>query len=516
MIELEPGESFAGYRIDRKLGAGGWGTVYLAQDPRLPRAVALKLLDPAKADPEARQRFEQEGNFTARLDHPNIVTIFDRGIANDIHWIAMQFVHGTDAGAITDIGTDRALGIGAQIADALDFAHRAGVLHRDVKPTNFLITVPEPGGAERALLTDFGIARLRDATTGLTRTGSVTGTVAYISPEQVSGKAVDHRSDQYSLACSLFVLLTGQSPFPVSDPLALAYAHVYTPPLLPGDLLPKLAALDPAFGKALAKEPADRFPSCGEFIAQLQRARPVNSENATVSSPMEYRRPQRNSRDSWISVRRGLPVAGAVVVVVAVVAYLIMGTDLFGASHDTDASTAVPLGTGSGWDARHAAAAEAFPHLIGGNNANTGWRGGTCDQNDPGSTELPPYHDYARISCHVLMGDGSDNTLNVDVLDRAGSADANRTLEELILKFFDERACPSRKQNLPHPMQTQPPWVVTCAGTDYEHDVIHGGQVPVWTFFPDALYSRFVVIMTWNNHTIGQLLEQWKQVPLGR
>ncbi|MFF3568483.1 serine/threonine-protein kinase [Nocardia jiangxiensis] len=511
MIELDAGESFAGYIIDRKLGAGGWGIVYLAQDPRLPRAVALKLLDPSKADPEARQRFEREGDFTAGLDHPNIVTIYDRGVTSDIHWIAMQFVHGTDAGALADVEFERALRIGAQIADALDYAHRAGVLHRDVKPSNFLIAAPEPGRRERALLTDFGIARLREVTTGLTRTGSVTGTAAYVSPEQVSGDAVDHRSDQYSLACSLFVLLTGRPPFPVTNSIALMHAHVYTPPLLPGELIPQLASLDPVFAKALAKDPADRFPSCSEFIAEVQRARPATSDTTAVSQPVESPKPQRKSLRNRISARTAVPVAGAVVVILAVIAYLAMGTDLFGGPRNTDAATPVPPGLATGWDARHAPAAAAFPELIGGLNANTGWHGATCRQNDPGSTEDPADHDYARISCPIPMGDNGENPLVVDVMDRTGSAHDGLSLGQLVGKLFNE--CDPRPQNRAHPKQAQAPLVVTCAGSDYGRDTTHP---PVWTFFPDPAYSRFVLVMTWKDHTIDQLLEQWQQLPLGR
>lgn len=510
MIELDAGESFAGYIIDRKLGAGGWGIVYLAQDPRLPRAVALKLLDPAKADPEARQRFEREGDFTAGLDHPNIVTIFDRGVTDDIHWIAMQFVHGTDAGTLAEVEFDRALRIGAQIADALDYAHRAGVLHRDVKPSNFLLAVPEPGGTERALLTDFGIARLREVTTGLTRTGSVTGTAAYVSPEQVSGDPVDHRSDQYSLACSLFVLLTGRPPFPVTNAIALMHAHVYTPPLLPGELMPQFAALDPVFAKALAKDPADRFSSCAEFIAEVRRHRPASSDTTAISKPVEKTVPQRDSRFGGISARMALPGAAAVAVVLAVVLYLAMGTDLFGGSRTTDVATAVSPGSATGWDARHAPAAQAFPELIGGLNANTGWRGATCRQNDPGSTEDPADHDYARISCPIPMGDQGENPLVVDIMDRTGSAHAKLGLDQLVSKFFNE--CEPRPQHLPHPRQAQAPLVVTCTGTDYGRDTTHP---PVWTFFPDPAYTRFVIVMSWKDHTIDQLLDQWRQLPLG-
>ncbi|MQY23955.1 serine/threonine-protein kinase [Nocardia macrotermitis] len=509
MIELDSGDSFAGYIIDRKLGSGGWGIVYLAQDPRLPRAVALKLLDPAKADPEARQRFEREADFTAALDHPNIVTIFDRGVTDDIHWIAMQFVHGTDAGKLADVEVERALRIGAQIADALDYAHRAGVLHRDVKPSNFLIAAPEPGRRERALLTDFGIARLREVTTGLTRTGSVTGTAAYVSPEQVSGDPVDHRSDQYSLACSLFVLLTGRPPFPVTNSIALMHAHVYTPPLLPGELMPELATLDPVFAKALAKDPADRFDTCGEFVAEVARVRAGISDTTALSKPVEKPKPQRDSRRDRKLPRWALPVAGAAVVMLAVLGYLILGTDVFGGARDSAASTVVPAGASSGWDTRHAPAAQAFPGLIGGMNANTGWRGALCRQNDPGSTEEPADHDYARISCVVQVDDGSP--LVIDIMDRAGSAHARLGLNGLVAKLFN--ACDPRPQSLPHAEQARPPLVVTCTGSDYSHDTTHP---PVWTFFPDSAYSRFVIVMSWQHHTIDQLIEQWQQLPLGR
>ena len=551
MIELEAGESFAGYIIDRKLGAGGWGIVYLAQDPRLPRPVALKLLDPTRADPEAQQRFEHEGNFTARLDHPNIVTIFDRGVTGEIHWIAMQFVHGTDAGALRSVEPERAFRIGEQIADALDYAHRVGVLHRDVKPSNFLIAAPEPGRPERVLLTDFGIARLRDATTGLTRTGSVTGTAAYISPEQVSGGVVDHRSDQYSLACSLFVLLTGQSPFSVTDPLALAYAHVYRPPQLPGQLMPELAVLDPAFARALAKEPDDRFPSCREFLAEVRRAEleigvagvisditavsmPVDNvrpgdgtagdatpENANPEGETPETRPREDAHPDGSGAagdsggirlsRNVLLAAGVVVVILVVGAGLALGTDLFRGSDETDGSAHTVPGAASGWDDRHAPASVAFPGLIGGMNANTGWRGATCAQNDPGSVENPADHDYARISCTVPMGDSGETPLMVDIMDRAGSAHADLGLDELVSRLFS--GCDTRPQRIEHDRQPQPPLVVTCAGTDYSRDVTHP---PVWTFFPEAPYSRYVAVMTWKGHTINQILDQWRQVPLGR
>ncbi|GAB2565998.1 protein kinase domain-containing protein [Nocardia heshunensis] len=267
---LQRGDVFAGYTIERLLGRGGMGSVYLARHPRLPRWAALKLLSPEMfADTEIRGRFEREAEAVARLEHPNIVAVHDRGVERDVPWIAMQYVDGPDAEAAT-LPPAAAVHIVAQVAAALDHAHTRGVLHRDVKPANILL---ERGAQARALLTDFGIAQLHDAATRLTRTGTFTATLAYAAPEQLVGNPLDHRTDQYSLACTLFHFLTGAPPYPTDNPAALIQAHLKgaTPSLR--SVRPDLpAALDTVLATALAKDPSRRYPSCTAFAAAAQQA----------------------------------------------------------------------------------------------------------------------------------------------------------------------------------------------------------------------------------------------------
>ncbi|GAB0103290.1 serine/threonine protein kinase PknJ [Nocardia sp. JMUB6875] len=269
MTDLKPGEDIAGYVIERWIGAGGSGTVYAARHPRLPRLAALKVFnrEEVNADAEGWRRFEREADITARFDHPNIVTVYDRGLDEGRLWIAMQYVDGPDADGRAGLSPERALRIGRGIASALDYAHGKGVLHRDVKPSNIMLSPAEDGRPERALLTDFGIARLRDETTHVTKTGDISATFAYASPEQVSGRFLDPRTDQYSLACTLFVLLTGSRPFLATDLAGLIYAHTSTPPLHVSQVRPDLSpGFDAVFDRALAKHPSERFDCCTDFI----------------------------------------------------------------------------------------------------------------------------------------------------------------------------------------------------------------------------------------------------------
>jgi serine/threonine-protein kinase len=272
---LRTGEVFAGYTIERLLGRGGMGSVYLARHPRLPRLTAMKLLNPELfEDKEIRARFEREADLVARLDHPNIVTVFDRGVEGDRLWISMRYIDGTDAAALDawTLPPQRAVQIIAETATALDFAHSRGVLHRDVKPANILLERVE-GGQERVFLSDFGIARLRDDTGRLTQTGTFTATLAYAAPEQLSGAPLDHRADQYSLACTLFRLLTGTVPFDATNPVAVIHGHLSAPPPQVSRLRPGLpVALDGVLAKAMAKHVADRFDSCTEFAAAAWQA----------------------------------------------------------------------------------------------------------------------------------------------------------------------------------------------------------------------------------------------------
>ena len=227
------GSVVSGYRVQRVLGSGGMGTVYAVTDPQLPRLDALKVL-PAElsSDTEFRARFQREADIAAGLDHPNIVSVYDRGETPDGRlWIALQLVDGTDADAALRAGTmtpARAVHITAAVAEALDYAHGRNVLHRDIKPANFLLSGPI-GADERVLLGDFGIARAADDT-GMTATNSIVATMAYAAPEVLDGRTVDYRADLYSLGCALFHLLTGQPPYADARGMAAqAMAHLSRP-----------------------------------------------------------------------------------------------------------------------------------------------------------------------------------------------------------------------------------------------------------------------------------------------
>ncbi|TLF73506.1 serine/threonine protein kinase [Nocardia cyriacigeorgica] len=272
---MQPGSVFAGYQIERRLGRGGMGSVYLAKHPRLPRRTALKLLNPDLFDDkETRARFEREADLAAQLDHPNIVTVYDRGAEDGQLWISMQYIDGVDAASLdpNTLPVLRAVQIIADTAQALDFAHSMGVLHRDVKPANILLSNAHTG-PERVYLTDFGIARLRDDGGHLTQTGSFTATIAYASPEQLTGAPLDHRTDQYSLACSLYWMLTGTAPFSSPHPVAVIQGHLqHQPPALSSVRHGLPAGLDAVMARALAKRPGERFGSCAEFADAVRAA----------------------------------------------------------------------------------------------------------------------------------------------------------------------------------------------------------------------------------------------------
>ncbi|WP_228791789.1 serine/threonine-protein kinase [Nocardia puris] len=278
-MALEPGTVFAGYRIERILGSGGMGTVYLARHPRLPRSVALKVLDlSAGADGDFRIRFEREAELAVRLDHPNVVEVYDRGQEGDRLWISMRRVDGSDVSDLirrgrAELPPRRAVDIIAQAAAGLDAAHHRGLLHRDVKPANLLVAVDDEG-RDQVFVTDFGIARSRDDA-AVTASGVLVATLAYAAPEQISGDDLDHRADIYSLGCTLFHMLTGTVPFAGPSPAAVVSAHLFNPPPRVTAHDPSLPpALDEVIGKALAKDPADRYASCRDLAVAAQRALP--------------------------------------------------------------------------------------------------------------------------------------------------------------------------------------------------------------------------------------------------
>jgi beta-lactam-binding protein with PASTA domain/predicted Ser/Thr protein kinase len=274
------------YRIVRKLGAGGMADVYLAEDQELGRRVAIKILNGRHAnDDQFIERFRREAKNAAALNHPNIVSIYDRGEAEDTYYIAMEFLDGRSLKElIVGHGTAPvkvAVEYARQILSALRFAHRHGIVHRDIKPHNVL--VDREG---RVKVTDFGIARA--GASQMTETGSIVGTAQYLSPEQARGGEVDQRSDLYSLGIVLYELLTGKTPFEGDTPVEIAMKHLSTPPQPPSKLRADIPGeLDMVVLRALAKNPDDRYQSAEEMEADLERVSrggrvaPATKESAT-------------------------------------------------------------------------------------------------------------------------------------------------------------------------------------------------------------------------------------------
>jgi serine/threonine-protein kinase len=277
----DPGSpaQIASYQTAEEIGRGGMAVVYRARDVRLGRWVALKVLSEDLARDDAfRRRFIRESQAAAAVDHPNIIPIFDAGEAGGVLFIAMRYVGGQDVHHLLNragpLPPARAAGIVAQVASALDAAHAFGLVHRDVKPANMLLGgLAEDGSEDHVYLSDFGISKTSQATTNLTLTGQVLGTLNYLAPEQIEGRTVDGRADAYSLACAAFEMLAGAPPFRRDQSLAVMWAQLSAPPPALTGLRPHLpAAADQVMFRALAKAPEDRYPSCRAFAAALQEA----------------------------------------------------------------------------------------------------------------------------------------------------------------------------------------------------------------------------------------------------
>ncbi|MFD3706265.1 serine/threonine protein kinase [Nocardia sp. NPDC058658] len=508
-VGVENAASFAGYDIESVLGQGGMGTVYLARHPRLPRLVALKLLNrEVSADPEIRRRFEQEGDVVARLDHPGIVGIYDRGTSDGHLWIAMQYIQGSDVSKLDprSITADHALRIISDTAAALDHAHAHGVLHRDVKPANILLAQPEAGRPERAVLTDFGIARLLDSATQLTATGTFTATLAYASPEQLSAEVVDHRADQYSLACTLFTLLAGQTPYASSNPGQVVASHLSQPvPRLKGfrsDLPP---ALDDVFARAMAKNRDERFGSCGEFAAVVgevlrggalavapSRVAPTvfNQEpgvgvgrpgipgphrGSSTPTPLQpVAPPRRKSRKPRVFAGMGLTM-------VAVVALVYTQRD------------ALEIAI-NGWNEQFQEIADAFPGMLPASNGGDGWIGTKCTS----GTYLGGR----------MLGIRCDNkSTGISYVFRKYATEAEATSQ--VFSSISDR---SGDKTVSHPGLPTPlsismrRWDGLASSSD------------LYTRFPgDSQRSKFVFVLTWANHSAEETLQQWwPHAPLGQ
>jgi YVTN family beta-propeller protein len=266
---LHPGDVLAGYRIDAIAGRGGMGVVYRATHLRLQRVDALKVIAPDLAESaDFRSRFERESQVAAQIDHPNVIPIYAAGEEEGLLYIAMRFVEGTDLRDVLRrerrIEPRRAAQIVAAVGSALDAAHERGLVHRDVKPANVLIT--RHRGAEHVYLSDFGLAKMLSSGKGETRTGMFVGTTDYVSPEQALGERLDARSDVYSLGCTLFHMLTGQVPYPIDFEPAKLVAHTRDPVPSVLAVAPELPAeFDVVVARATAKRPEERYLSAGDL-----------------------------------------------------------------------------------------------------------------------------------------------------------------------------------------------------------------------------------------------------------
>jgi serine/threonine-protein kinase len=335
------GTEFAGYRIEALLGRGGSSTVYRAESPRLGIQVALKILNAdVSGDESFRERFVRESKLAAAINHPNVITIYDAGAEGDELYIALRYVAGGDLrDALRDgaLEPERALSILAQVAGGLDAAHARGLVHRDVKPANIMLDSGLGADApEIAYVTDFGLIKELHSPGRATATGDLLGTIDYVAPEQIEGRAADARADLYALGCVAFECLTGRTPFERDNEAAVLWAHMKEPPPAASGARPDLPpGVDEAIARALAKEPADRYDTCLELVGALR------AELALPASPggratLPLPRPVR---------RRG----GAARLLAAGAACLLLGA--------AGASAAFLLAGGDGGDGREAAPA---------------------------------------------------------------------------------------------------------------------------------------------------------------
>jgi YVTN family beta-propeller protein len=295
------GMEIAGYRIERLLGRGGMGVVYLAEHTRLRRKAALKLLPSELAgDDMFRRRFIRESQLAASIDHPNIIQIYDAAESDGVLYIAMRYVEGADLAALlTSEGAlefSRTIWILAQVGDALDAAHTEGLVHRDVKPANILIGPGEEH--EQVFLSDFGLTKRGASESHLTSSGEVLGTIDYMAPEQIEGKPVDGRADLYSLGCVAYECLTGQKPYGRDMDAAVLWAHMMAPIPVVSDIRDVPEGADRVVTRALSKTPEERFSSCREFVTALRDELP-ETEGAMPAFVRARRRRRGLSRLLW-------------------------------------------------------------------------------------------------------------------------------------------------------------------------------------------------------------------------
>src|SRR5215210_657162 len=289
---VDVGQEIGGYAITGRIGEGGMGAVFLAEERGSGRPVALKILLSEAADNEEfRRRFERESQYASSLNHPNIVRVYEFGESDGVAFMAMEYVPGRDLTSELAEGTlapERTIEVLAQVASALDAVHATGLFHRDVKPANVLIGADPDTGALRCRLTDFGLSkRPSQDSSPLTSAGFFVGTCQYVAPEQIlADKELDHRVDVYSLGCLLYECLAGEPPFKRPREEQVLYAHIQDPPPKLSQVRPDLPAeVDAVIERALAKKPEERYPSCGELVEAARAALLPNG--AAEPSPMD-------------------------------------------------------------------------------------------------------------------------------------------------------------------------------------------------------------------------------------
>jgi len=305
-----PGSRIAGYRLGEQIGRGGMAVVFRAQDERLERQVALKILSPAlAADETFRHRFILESRSAAAVDDPYIIPVFEAGEADGVLFIAMRYVPGGDVDALLKqtgpLPAERVAAIISGVASALDTAHAAGLVHRDVKPTNMLLDT-RVGRPDHVYLSDFGLSKGALSSADLTGVDRFMGTLHYCAPEQIQGRRVDARTDEYALACTAFELLSGRPPFSQEEASAVLYAQLKEPP---PRLAPRRAdlpaAVDDVLLRALAKAPEERYASCGEFADALRMALGLQRYAPDVATVLH----QRTLADQHHGLRTDAPAA---------------------------------------------------------------------------------------------------------------------------------------------------------------------------------------------------------------
>ncbi len=345
-IGVRLGDQVAGYRLDAFLGRGGMGVVYRAEQQYPHRSVAIKLITPElSSDPGFRERFMRETEASAALDHPNIIPIYEAGIADELLYIVMRYVDGPDLRAVLlrdgRLTPEQTLNVTDQVGRALDAAARSrGLMHRDVKPANILLANNDDGASGHVYLCDFGLAKQVGSSSGLTGTGAVIGTIDYMAPEQIREDVVDERADVYSLGCVVYHLLTGHVPFQGSGAKVMwSHLHEQARPVSEsGAAVPP--ATDGVLAKALAKDPHDRYQDCGQLVHDLRAALSGASLDSTLGSPASGYHPTAPgstpdvvapppalppaaSRRQWLHAHRRRVVVACAVAVIAVATALV-------------------------------------------------------------------------------------------------------------------------------------------------------------------------------------------------